>query len=138
MAVGQSSDNGGRNDGGSNNLTITELGGSVVRAARNGNDGDSLALLSPVLVVQVVEVARQAAVEGLVGAEGQQVVLANGETAGVDGTSLRRTIELELEVGGNVTGALLGVVDGLIRQGEDEHSVGSTLSTLLYKSLVFV
>ncbi|PSE10589.1 hypothetical protein C7G95_19175, partial [Acinetobacter nosocomialis] len=90
-----------------------------------------LALLSPVLVVQVVEVARQAAVEGLVAAKSKQVVLADGETAGVDGASLRRSIELELEVGGDVTSAVLRVVDGVVRQRQDEHSVGSTLSALL-------
>lgn len=133
LAVRESSDDGGLDNGGADDLTITKLSSAVTaRAARDGNNGDSLALFRPVLVVQVVEIAGQAAVEGLVSAESQQVVIADGETAGVDGASLRRTIELELGVGGNVASTVFRVVQGLAGKRQDENTVGTALSTLLW------
>jgi hypothetical protein len=90
------------------------LGLSVGKLRSSGTthdhvDVDLVALVASGLVVEVVEVAAQALEEDSGATEGKRAVAASRPASGVDGTSLGRAIELELVVGGNVTGALLGV-----------------------------
>lgn len=85
------------------------------------------ALSGIVLVVEVVEVAAQALVPSGVGAECERTILADGETSGVDGTSLGWVIELELVVGGDIASAALRVLEDTTGEGQLE---GSGLSLL--------
>lgn len=71
---------------------------------------DSRALSSDVLVVQVVEVARQTLVENILVTQGKVSVGGDRPSGSVDGAGLRwRTIELELSVGNDGTNSSLGV-----------------------------
>lgn len=70
-------------------------------------DVDWLTLRGPVAVIQVVELARAALVEDLGGTKGQVAVVASREARGSEGASLRRTVELELVVIGDITSSLL-------------------------------
>lgn len=81
-------------------------------------------------VVEVVEAARQALVEDGGRTQGERAIVASGETGSVDGTSLRRSVELELVVGDNGTSAVLLVLEDTIVKVEDE-GVGATAVTLL-------
>lgn len=81
---------------------------------------DSLALGRPFAVIQVVEFARATLVEDLRRAEGQISVLTSGEARGSEGPSLRGTVELELEVVGNVTGTALLVGKNTILEMNSE------------------
>jgi hypothetical protein len=131
LTVAQSGDNSRLDNRGANNLAVGNLRGSVFAAARADNDGDRLTLLGPVLVVQVVEGTRKAAVEGLAVAKGEDVVLANGEAAGEQGTGLSRLVELELVVRGDVANAVLSILGGTVLKGHDEDTSLAALSTLL-------
>ena len=79
---------------------------------------DLVALLASGLVVEVVEVAAQALEEDSGAAEGKRAVAASRPAGGVDGASLSRAVELELVVGGDVTGAVLGVGEDTILEGD--------------------
>ena len=137
LAVG---DLGGNSAAG--NLTVGDLGGNgatgdlaisglasgsgrcgAAATATNNLNVDCVALSGGGLVVEVVEGAAQALVEDGVGANGERAVAADGPSSGVDGTSLRWAIELELPVGGNVTGAALGVLEGTVLEGHHEGGV---------------
>ena len=85
------------------------------------------ALAGIVVVVEVVEIAAQALIPSGVGAECERTILADGETSGVDGTSLGWVIELELVVGGNVASAALRIHEDTTRKSQLE---GSRLSLL--------
>lgn len=69
------------------------------------------------MVVQVVEVTRQALVEQVLVTQGQETSRGDGPTSSIDGTGLRwRTVKLELSVGHNSANSALGVgQDGLIQ-----------------------
>lgn len=101
-------------------------------AAGDGDDGDGLALRRPRSVVQVVEAARQALVEGLGGAQRHDVVLAEREAAGEEGAGLCRLIELELVVGRDVSGPALRVVGRAVLQRDDERSLFAAFCPFLY------
>lgn len=71
------------------------------------------------MVVQVVKGAAEALVEDGGAAEGEGGVAADGPTAGEDGTGLRRRIELELSVRGDVAGAVDRVREDAVLETED-------------------
>ena len=109
-------------------LTVADLrslspGNWVAPRADLDLNGDSLALRGPVAVIEIIELSRATLVEGRGGTEGQDVVLAYRETRGEDGTGLRGTIELELEVGGNVSSSALGVPQNTILQGQSKGTL---------------
>jgi hypothetical protein len=109
------------------NSRSTESRARLARRAAGATRGDDadrdrLALGRPVTVIQVIEVARAALVERGGGSQGQQVVLADGEASGVDGTSLGGAVELELVVGGDVSGAGLGVLEDTVVEGNQQRA----------------
>ena len=77
-----------------------------------------VALLASGLVVKVVEVAAQALEEDSGVAEGKRAVAASRPASSVDGASLGRAVELELVVGGDVAGAVLGVGENTVLEGD--------------------
>ena len=132
LAIAQGGDDGSLSESGSHNLAITQVRDRGVRStAGNSYDRNLLALLSPVTVVQVVESARTALVERVVLAQSQGVVLADGKSAGEDGAGLGRTVELELEVGCDVSSPVFGIDDVTVLQSNDQDSVLSTLGSFL-------
>lgn len=128
LTVAQSAHNGGGDDLGANNLAIVGLRGAT---ARENDNLDRGALGSPVAIVQVVEVARLALVPDGRATQGEGAVLTRAEASGVDGTGLRGSIKLELEVAGNVTNAALSVGQDRARQAGDKNAIAGALSTLL-------
>ena len=135
LAVREDGDNGGSDHAGSDGVLAVAagsaaLGGLLSGTARHGDNLDGVALRSPVTVVEVVEAARQALVEDGGRTQGERAIVASGETGSVDGTSLRRSVELELVVGDNGTSAVLLVLEDTIVKVEDE-GVGATAVTLL-------
>lgn len=132
LAVGDLRD--GCSGGGGLDLTIRDLGGTGAggsstrrrRTTTDDVDGDVAALVALRLVVEVVEgtlasgVASQALVEDDLATKSERSVLASRPAGSVDGASLSRAIELELVVGGDVTGAVLGVHEDTILQGDPE------------------
>ena len=60
------------------------------------------AVRSPVTIIQIVEVARLAAIKLLAGAKSQVTIRAKRVAGSCEGTVLRRAIELKLEVGSNI------------------------------------
>ena len=99
-------------------LRSSALGRSGARAAADDLDGDLVALLAGGLVVQVVEVTAQALVESGLATKSKRAVGASGPASSVDGASLGRAVELELVVGGDVTGAVLGVKEYTVLEGD--------------------
>jgi len=81
-----------------------------------GFDGDWRALGSPILVVKVVEVTTQTLVEDIRSAESKGAVSADRPASGIDGTSLRWLVELELVVGSNIPSAASSVRQDTSRQ----------------------
>ena len=119
----------GRHNGRGDHLGADGLAAAVVAAAaagagaaaRHGDNLNGRALGSPVAVVQVVERARQAAVEGGRATNCQGAVAAQGEAAVVDGAGLgRRAVKLELVVGDNGADAALGVGQDTVLELKDE------------------
>lgn len=101
----------GGDGGGGGGLDGAGAGGA---GGAEGLEVDGVALSGGVLVVEVVEGAAQALVEDSRVAEGEGAVLTDGPAGSVDGTSLGRTVELELVVGGDVASAALGVGEDTI------------------------
>ena len=113
-------------------LSIRRLA-SNCRAASAQNvevDGRALASVERVVVVKVVESTTQASVEDGGVPDGERAVAAHGPPSSVDGSSLRRPIELELAVGRDVTGAVLGVHQDTVLEGHDERGIGLPLYTM--------
>lgn len=71
------------------------------------------------MIVQVVEGAAEALVEDGGAAEGEGGVAADGPAAGVDGTGLRRGVELELSVRSDIAGAMDRVREEAILKTKD-------------------
>jgi len=94
-------------------------------------DGDGGALGGPVAVVEVVETTAEALPEDVGAAEGQAAVSAHGEAGGVDGTSLRWLVELELVVGRNVAGAANRVSQDAVAKTDLEGGVGLASNELV-------
>lgn len=72
------------------------------------------ALCRPRAIVEVVEGAAKALVEDTGSTKRERTITANREASGNDGAGLRRSIELKLVVGGNVTSAAVLVFDDTI------------------------
>lgn len=106
LAIRQLGDDGSGNHGGTDDRAAWSAGTST---AGHDEDGNLLALRRPVTIVEVVEVAGQAAVPVLARTKSKSTVTADGETARVDGTGLGGAVELELVVVGNVTSAVLSI-----------------------------
>lgn len=141
------------NGGGSLRLSIRDLcdwgsstssGWLSVRGLSDGATGhdadeDRLALGSPGTIVQVVKGSTQAFVEDSRGAESERAVRANRETSSVDGSSLGRSIELELVVGRNISGSALSIVELAIGEGESKvASLSASRSTLMGFSIILI
>lgn len=90
-------------------MTATH-GTCAVDEAQRG-DCDCDALRRPVDRVEVVKVTREALVPHAAATQGEGAVCADGEARRVDGAALRRIVELELVVRGNIAGATLGVFE---------------------------
>jgi len=95
---------------------------------RDGEDvnEDLLALSTLSDLVEVVEGTAQALVPDGRATERKGAVGTGGETTSVDGTSLSWSVELELLVGGNVSGAVLAVSEDTVLEG-DLEDVGTSL-----------
>lgn len=132
LAVANGGDDSGLHHAGSNGglAGVASRLVAVVSAARGGDELNRLALLSPVLVVEVVEVTRQALVEDGGGAEGNGAVVAGRETASVDGAGLGRAVKLELTVGDNGAGAALAVPEDTVVESQDEGGVFGAVALL--------
>ena len=108
---------------GSGELAVRDLRGTTSGSTGTDDvDVDWGALSRLVVVVQVVEGTAQALVEDGGVTKGESAVGASGETGSELGTSLRRTVKLELVVGGNVTSASLGVSQNTVGHGDLESS----------------
>lgn len=132
LPIRESRDDGRWHDGCSDNLPVGRLRYRVLGAARYCDDGDGLALFRPCSVVQVVEAARPTLVECLGRAQRQPEILADGESAVEESASLRRSIELELVVGSNISSPTLCIHSNSVVQRQDESSLGATCP-LLYR-----
>lgn len=103
------------------------------RAGADDVDVDIVALLAGgLVVVEVVEVAAQALVEDGRATEGKRAVAASGPASGVDCAGLGRAVELELVVGSDVTGAVLGVGEDTVGEVDEELGGVILLSLLLF------
>ncbi len=132
LTIAQCGDDSCLDNASSDELTVSDVcNGSLLPSAGNSNDGNGLALLGPVAVVQIVEVTREALVESRRVTQCQDVVLAEGEAAGDEGTGLGRTIELELVVGCDIPSSVFCVVDRSVRQTNNEDTVLATRSPFL-------
>ena len=137
LPIAQGGDDRSLGNRSSHDLAITNIrDGSIGSTAGNSDDGHPLALLSPVTVIQVVEAARAALEEGLVSAQSQGVVFANGESAGEEGACLGRAVELELEVRCDISSSVFRIDDVSIFQANNQDSILPTFSSSLYSSLV--
>jgi hypothetical protein len=114
---------------GSRWLAVRGLANSARRGARDGIDQDWLAVRSPIAVIQVVEVSADALIEDVGSTEGERAIVAEGEASGIDGSGLRRAVELELEVGGNISSAFLGIGE-LPTSQRDNKAARVTTGTL--------
>ena len=134
-----------RNGGWTSRLAITGLSGDrgawstggTSSFAGNDVQSDRRALRGPVGIVQVVEAARQALVEDGGGTKSDRRVAADREAGGVDGTSLRRTVKLELVIGGDVGGAALSILHDTTVDGNDK-STRSTAGSTLWNSISLI
>ena len=100
-------------------------------------DVDLGALLALAGGVDVVESAGQAVVENLISVQCQSLLLsaqgADLKAVGLLVTGLRRSVELELVVGRNVSSATLGVVQGAVAQVKGNGAAASEGLTLFGK-----
>lgn len=128
LAVAQGAHNGGGDNLGADNLAIASLAGATTGENDNLDGG---ALRGPVAVVQIVEVTRLALVPNGGATEGEGAIAARAEASSVDGTGLRGTVELKLEVGGDIACPLLSVDQDRVGKAGDKDAVARALSTLL-------
>jgi len=124
---------------GSRWLAVRGLANRARRAAGDGIDQDCLAVRSPIAVIQVVEVSADALIEDVGSTEGERAIVAEGEASGIDGSGLRRVVELELEVGGNISSAFLGIGELPTSQREDKAArvTTGTLVDITLQDLAF-
>lgn len=87
------------------------------------------------LGVKVVEVARVARIENGGAVNCECLIGADGETGGVNGTSLGRVVELELRVGSDVTGVTTVAGQDTVGEldGELAHAAVLPLRLMLVK-----
>ena len=81
-------------------------------------------------VVEVVEAAGQALVPDGRATESERRVATGREAGGVDGTSLCGLVKLELVVVGDVAGAILGVKEHAVLEGQDKGALARALALL--------
>lgn len=139
LTVAQCGDDSRLDNTSSNDLAITNVRDSSLgfhSTAGNSHDGNRLALLRPVAIVQVVEVTREALVEGGRVTQGEDVVLTEREAAGEESTGLGRAVELELEVRCDISSSVFRIDDVSIFQANNQDSILPTFSSSLYSSLV--
>ena len=96
-------------------------------AAANHYNMNWGALPGIVVVVEIVKVATEALVPSGIGPKCELAILADGETSGVNGTSLGWVIELELVVGSDIASAALRILQDTTGESQLE---GSGLSLL--------
>jgi hypothetical protein len=132
LTICENGDDGGSNHSGTDDLAVALLSNCSSGSASQDVDVDWRTLSRPVAVVQVVEGTREALVEGGRTAKCERAVSADREARGEDSAGLRGTVELELEVGGDVTSATEGVEEDAIGQGENQNTLTSAVSALLF------
>lgn len=130
LAVRQSGDDGGDAHAGGDRGLHGAAAVGLLAGAGHGDNLNGLALSGPAAVVEVVEVTGAALVEDGGAAEGEGAVLAGGEASSVDGASLGRSIELELVVGDNGTGAVLAVLEDGVLEAQDKGLVAGAVALL--------
>jgi hypothetical protein len=96
------------------------LSSTLTRCQRHDRDGDRRALRSKWTIVKIVESTRETLVEDSGSTEGQASVAADAEAAGEDGAALRRLVELELEVGCNISSTSFAVDKNTAAECESE------------------
>lgn len=112
LAIAQRDNGRGCDNGCADDMLASNLVGALT--AGQGEDLNRGALLGPPTIVQVVKVAGLALVENRRATEGQGAIAALGEASSVDGAGLRRNVKLELVVGSNVAGPVLGILDDAV------------------------
>lgn len=115
-----------RLDAGGSWLTIRLFACGGNSAAVDDLEVDRAALSSAVLIVKVEETTAQALLENSIWTENKSAVAADSPTRGVDGTSLHWVVKLELVVGGDVTDAVLVVLEDAILESKGQ-SLGLSL-----------
>ena len=100
------------------------LAGRCGLVDKGGEDADLHALLAYPLVVEVVEGAAQAVPPARCAADGEGLVLADGEATRVDGTCLWRAVELELVVRNDAAGAVPAICEHAVDESEVEGAIG--------------
>jgi len=134
LAIAQGDHYGGLHIGGTHGH-LALIPDSVGSTARHHKNLDGRALFRPPAIVQVVKVTRAALVEDGRITQSEGAIAADGETRRVDGTRLGRLVELELVIGGNVSGAAGRIGDDTTLEFGDEDTVGRASSTLLWNTL---
>lgn len=143
----------GNRDGGGNDLGLAVLDDSNERRGHHGGTDnvaarwdrsvfatgedrkvDGRALLGPVTVIEVVEVARQAAVESRGATQSERAVGADREARSVNHTSLRGAVELELVVGNNGANAALRISEDTVLESEVQRSLLTAVASGLLNS----
>lgn len=94
----------------------------VAAIAGCSNNVDGRALFGPVAVIKVVEVAREASVKLSSTVKSKRAVLAERKPRGFEGVGLRRAVKLELIVGGNVTGSVVGILQNAVLESHDQSA----------------
>lgn len=111
---------------GGSDLSVGDLGGNGHggggRSGTHDVNVDLGALGTGGLVVEVVEGTAEALVEDGGAAESDGSVAASRPSSGVDGTSLGRSVKLELLVGGDVSSSAFGIGHDTVVEGDDERS----------------
>lgn len=95
---------------------------------RKGVDVDWRALRSPAAIVEIVEATRVAGVEDGRATKSKRAVATDGEARGIDSTSLRWRVKLELEVVGNVSSIALLIVKLAVLERQDERAHAARLT----------
>ena len=131
LTIRENGDDSRRDDRSANNLAVSNLSDRAGASASDDVDVDWAALGRPVAIVQVVERSGEALVENGRAAKSQRAVAANREARGEDCAGLSRSVELELEVGGNVSGTALAVGEDAVGESRNQDSVIGTTAALL-------
>lgn len=127
----------GRDDSGGDYLSANDLSvaGLACRAlaTRHDDDLNGRALRSPRAVIQVVKVTTGALIEDSRTAQGKGAVRTGREARGVNCTSLRGAVELELVIGCDVSSSSLSVLENTVLQLRDQNAVGGAVTALLFE-----
>lgn len=118
-------------NGGASGLSISALTDWVCGGVTRENlDQDGFTLWCPWAVIEVEEGTAEAFIEDCRSTQSERVVPADREATSEDGSSLGRSVELELEVARDVSGAGLCISEDTACQ-TDSEGAWSTACTLI-------